>query len=165
MHDPGAVPGRDELVGEDRKQLFGRAVAGREDRSAVGAEARHELEAREALDDLSLLTEHVLHARLGKDVFLICKLRHGVRGAGRDRQRDVARQRPRRRRPHEQLLGAARDGELQEHALIDDVLVAERDLVRGQRRLAARAVGDDLLPLVEQAALVDLASAHQTDSM
>ena len=37
-----------------------------------------------------------------------------------------------------------------------DVLVALRDLVRGQRGAAARAVGDDLVALVEQAAVPQL---------
>ena len=36
------------------------------------------------------------------------------------------------------------------------VLVAERDLVGGERGLAARAVGDDLVALVQQPPLVDL---------
>ena len=36
---------------------------------------------------------------------------------------------------------------------VDDVLVAGRDLVRAQRRSAARAVGDDLVALVEAIAL------------
>ena len=72
------------------------------------------------------------------------------------RHGDVPRERPRRGRPHEQTLLAVCDRQLQIDARVDHVAVAERHLVRGQRGLAARAVGDDPVALVQQAALVDL---------
>ena len=52
--------------------------------------------------------------------------------------------------------------QLQEHARVDHVLVAERHLVRGQRRLAARAVRHDLVPLIQQPPLGRSARAPTT---
>ena len=153
VHDPRAVLGRDELVGEHRERP---ALAGVEDRAVVAAVALAQLLARESLEDLGRVTEHRLDTSRGEQIFILASPHAGILGSGRDRQRDVSRQRPWRRRPHEQLLLTARHRQLQVDARVDRVLVAERDLVGGERRLTARAVGHDLVALVEQAAPVDL---------
>ncbi len=160
VHDAGSVLGRDELVEEDR-QRAGLAVARGEDRPLVAVVALGELGAVEALDDLGPLAEDGVDARLRQHVALVADAHARVARARRDGDGDVARQRPRRRRPDEQAVVARRatlaaDGQLQVDARIDDVLVALRDLVRGERRLAARAVRADLVALVEQAAPLDL---------
>ena len=65
-----------------------------------------------------------------------------------DRQRDVRRERPGRRRPDEEVdAGLIAQREAHEHAGVLHVLVAERDFVAAQRRAAARAVRDDLQAL------------------
>ena len=82
---------------------------------------------------------------------------------GVDRHRGVGDQRPRRRRPDQQLVaglrapGRARDREADvdrgvEHVLVDAGLA---ELVAGERGAAARAVGDDLELLVQQPLVVD----------
>ncbi len=80
--------------------------------------------------------------------------------AGGDR--GVGDQRPRGRRPDQQLVAGLQrrlrdpiagrglaDRQLHVDGGVLDVVVAERDLVRGERGAAARAVGDDLVALVE----------------
>ena len=70
-------------------------------------------------------------------------LAHGQRGVGQ--------QRPRRGGPaHQRDARLVMQREAHEGAQIDHVLVAQRDLVRRQRRAAARAVGHDLVALVQQ---------------
>ena len=71
-------------------------------------------------------------------------------------QRDVGGQGPGRGGPGQKegvLLTA--DAELDVDARLGDVLIALGDLVGGQRRAAARAVGHDLVALVEQALVRD----------
>jgi hypothetical protein len=62
---------------------------------------------------------------------------------GVDGDRGVGDERPGRRRPHEQLVAGLQRAAVLDHrqadvdARVDDVLVAERDLVAGERRAAA----------------------------
>ena len=66
------------------------------------------------------------------------------------------------RRPEAATPGSRRsarrlgDRQLHVDRRVLDVVVAERDLVRGERGAAARAVGDDLVALVEAAVVPDL---------
>ena len=75
---------------------------------------------------------------------------------GIDAETEVRRQRPRRRRPGEEVRVLPLRLELDHGGTLFDVLVALRDLVRGKWRAAARAVRHDLVSLVEQTALPDL---------
>ena len=75
---------------------------------------------------------------------------------GMDAERHVGGQRPGGRRPGENVGVLADHLEAGDCRALLDVLVALRNLVRGQRRTAARAVGHDLEALVEQSAVVDL---------
>ena len=61
MHDPGAVVGRHERVGENRK-VARRAILRGEDRTPIGAVAAHELLAGQLLEHLRVLAEDGLHA-------------------------------------------------------------------------------------------------------
>jgi hypothetical protein len=100
--------------------------------------------------------QHALRERLGQHLAVrgahVCQLRI-------DRERRVGGERPGRRRPREQHIAGAqrarRTGHREPHVdrRILDVLVALGDLVGRQRRAAARAVGDDLVTLVEQVAV------------
>ena len=66
---------------------------------------------------------------------------------------DVGNQRPRSRRPHQHPAARVAQVERDVDARILDVLVPQRDLVTGERRLAPRAVGKNLVPVVQQTAL------------
>ena len=101
--------------------------------------------------------EHFVDERLGEDVFLLPDLHLHIVDLRIHAEREVRRQRPGRRRPGEIAgIRLALHAELDHRRALRDVLVALRDLVRGERRAAARAVRDDLVPLVEQAFLPDL---------
>ena len=102
------------------------------------------------------VAQHALRERLGEHV----PARRADVGQLRvDRDRGVRHQRPRSRRPDDQRValaqraGRLRDGQAYVDRGVLDVLVALRDLVRGERRAAARAVRHDLVALVEQVAL------------
>ena len=125
----------------------------RERRLVAGAE---HVAPVEAVGDLRVLAEHALDQRLGEHVAVG---RAHVGQLGVDRDGGVGDERPRRRRPDQQHVavaqraGGPRDREAHVDGRVLDVLVALRDLVRGQRGAVARAVGDDLVALVEQVAL------------
>ena len=122
--------------------------------------------AREALEDPDAFgAEDALDQRLGEDDGRIERAGLGahVDELGVDRDRGVGDEGPRRRGPHEQLVAGLQRAAVLDHrqahvdARIDHVLVAEGHLVTGERRAAARAVGHDLVALVEQPLVVDLA--------
>ena len=82
------------------------------------------------------------------------------------RERQVRRQRPRRGGPHQErraLLPLDREPDDDRRVL--DLLVAERDLVRREGGADARVVGDDLVALVDEALVPDLAEQppHRLD--
>ena len=72
-----------------------------------------------------------------------------------DAECEIRRQRPRRRRPGEEIRIFALDLELDHGRTLRDVLVALSHLVRGKRRAAARAIRDNLIALIEQALIPD----------
>ena len=159
MDQAGAVLGGDEVAG-DHREGAGLAIGEGEHRALVAA--ADQFAAWEAVGDLHALAEHLLHQGLGKDQRLAVDTRLDVGDVRRHRDRLVARQGPGRRRPDEQRLPrlAALAGEQREADIyggVGDVLVAERHLVRGERGAAARAVGHDLVPLVEAALVPELA--------
>ena len=155
VHDAGAVLGADEVGRHDGVAALAELLGGDERERRLVAGAEH-VAAVEAVGDLRALAEHGLGARLGDHVAV---LGAHVGEVGRDGQRGVGEQRPRRRRPGEDLVAGAqraravddREGDVDARVL--DVLVALGDLVRGQRGAAARAVGHDLVALVEQVAV------------
>ena len=110
----------------------------------------------EAIGDPHVVAEHGLGARLGQHVAVLRAHVGELRG---DRERGVREQRPRRGRPRQHVVAlaqhAGRSGDREAHvdAGVLDVLVALGDLVRGERGAVARAVGHDLVPLVEQVAV------------
>ncbi len=122
--------------------------------------------AREAIEDLhgGRVAEHLLDERLGEHHrgVELAGLGTDVDELGVDRDRGVGDERPRRRRPDQQLVAGLqraavlRDAEAHVDGGILDVLIAERDLVARQRGAAARAVRDDAVSLVEQALAGDL---------
>ena len=158
----GAVVGGDEVTRQDgvaalavglrRDEREGRLVAGALDAGAV-----------ELVEDLGVLAEHALHERGSDDVDLPARHTRAHVGHRRvDGHRSVGDQRPRGRRPHQQLVPRLQwclrvdHSEAHVDTGVDHVAVAERDLVRGQRRAAPRAVGDHLVALVEQTLLPHL---------
>ncbi len=155
VHDAGAVVGADE-VGRQHGVALLPVRLGRDERERRLVAGADQLAAGEAVDDLDPLADHLLGARLGQH---LAARRAHVGQLRVDGERGVGRERPGRRRPGEQLValaqraGRPRDREAHVDGRVLDVLVALRDLVRGERRAAARAVGDDLVALVEQVAV------------
>ena len=118
-----------------------------------------ELASGEAVEQLGVLAEHALHQRFGHDVDLPALARPHVEEVGIDGHGGVRHERPRRRGPDQQHVSGlerrpgVHRGEAHVDAGIDHVLVAQRDLVAGQRGPVARTVGDDLVALIEQVAV------------
>ena len=165
-----SLVGRDEVTEQHRVPAW--PVVGDEAERRVVRGAGDRV-AGEVRDDLGCLAEDRLDALAGHHQHLIGG---GVRfdphvfdvGAGGDRR--VRDQRPRSRRPDDELVADLKrglrdrvgrrdggDGQLHVGRQVGDVVVAERDLVGRERRLAARAVGDDLVALVEAAGVPHLA--------
>ena len=95
---------------------------------------------------------------VGHDVdAAVCRLDLVINCLGMDAERDVRGERPGGRRPREEILIlAVADLKADDRGAFLDELIALRDLVRGQRRAAVRAIGHDLEALVEEALVVDL---------
>ena len=156
VDDAGAVAHGDVLVAHDEPGLLLELAHGevkqRDVLHAAQVTARHfgehlNLLAREARVDECLGHDDDLtvHGELAVGVVRV------------DAQREVARQGPRGGRPREEVgVVLALDRKANVRGGLLHVLVALRDLMRGQRSAAARAVRDDLVALVEQALLVDL---------
>ncbi len=155
MHDAGTVFGADEigrqhgerLVRIDR-EIIEQLLVARTDKGA----------AFYGLDDLVFdIAKHRLAQRLGDDQRLPVRLAVAVVDVLADGERQVRRQRPRRRRPDEKV-GVVDAGELEAHRdrRVLDFLVAERQLVRRQRGADARIVGHDLVAAIDQVLVPDL---------
>ncbi|MPM33921.1 hypothetical protein SDC9_80502 [bioreactor metagenome] len=107
-------------------------------------------------NDLRILAQHLPNQRFREDVGICALFHRGVGFLCVDAEGYVARQRPGRGRPGKERLGrVALDEELRDNGGFLNVLISLRDLVAGQRGAAARAVGYDLVALVEQALLVN----------
>jgi hypothetical protein len=159
VHDARAVVGGHEVGRQHPVTLRPQVLGGDVGKQRRVAGADHVL-AVEAVGDLRVLAQHGVQARLGEHVAVGGA---DVRELGRDGERGVGEQRPRRRRPGEDAVALAqragrlhhREGHVDGGVL--DVLVALRDLVRGQRGAATRAVGHDLVALEQQLAVPHLA--------
>ena len=168
---------------DESRALLGADEVGQQHRVAEWAEllALDEIErglvanalergAREMRQHLGILAEHPLDQRPGNDHRLLTKPRADVLDLRTGGNRGMTDQRPGGRRPDEQvvpgldrvlgnLVGGRHVGDRQAHVdrWVDDVLIALRDLVRGERGAVAGAVGDHLVRLVETTAVPDLA--------
>jgi len=160
VDDAGAVGHRDVVVRDDAP----RALV---DERALEVEQRLVLDADELAPghrpgdfELGALAEHGRDQRLAHDDRPAAGNELGVLGVGVHAQRDVRRKRPRRRRPRvEPGVLAALDAEAHERGPVRHQFVALRNLVRRERGSAARAVGHDLVALVEKALVGDLLQA------
>ena len=172
MDDAGAVRGGDVVAADDEVRPLVR---------------RHEVERRLVLEpeqlgagelafDDGLLAEDLLGEIAGEHEALAAALDQGVGDLGVDGRGDVADQRPRRGGPdgerdalaglaRQPCRGGVREREAHVDRVLGDVLVALRHLVAADRRAAARAVGHDLVALVQQPAVPDLAEdpPHRLD--
>ena len=164
VHQARALLGRDEVGRQHGVPAFAIGLGADEVERGLIAGA-DQLGPREAVEHLGALAQHRLGSRLGHHQLGPSAGRAGAHvGHLRvDGHRRVGDQRPRRGGPHQQLrVGGQRSGPTAHgQAHIDrgvgDVAVAQRHLVGGQRRPAPGAVGDDLVALVEQALVIDLA--------
>ena len=163
VHQAGAVVGGHEVAEQDgvpaRAVLAARDVV--EGRLVADAVERGPREAVEHLG-ARVLPEHPLDERLGEDDDLLAGPDARVGQLGVDGDRGVGDERPRRGGPDEQLVArndgarALRHAEAHVDRRVDDVPVALGDLVRRERRAAARAVRDHLVALVHQVLVPDL---------
>ena len=173
VHEAGAVVGGDEVAEQHGVAALAVDVGLQEREGRLVAHAV-ERRAGEAVEDPDVVAaEHALDERLGQHDRRVERPRLGahVDQLGVDGDRGVGDERPRRRRPHEQLVAGLERAAVLDHrqahvdARVDDVLVALRHLVAGERGAAPRAVGDDLVALVQQPLVVDLAQRppHRLD--
>ena len=162
MDDARAVFRRDIAIADHDKGLFIRLFRYRCIRERIerliftileflALAAGHDLAL--ALDPL----EDFVHERLSENVVLATHRDLDVVHIRIHAEREVRGQRPRRRRPCKivsivLILGLERD----HGGALRHILIALRHLMRGKRRAAARAVGHDLVALVEQALIPDL---------
>ena len=83
------------------------------------------------------------------------RLYFNVRFVGIHTERHVGRQRPRRSRPRKYIaVFVALYLEARDHRIFLYGFIALRDLVRGERRAATRAIGHDFVTLVQESLLV-----------
>ena len=100
--------------------------------------------------------EYAVHERLGEVVDLAVDAQFDVGYIRVHAKAEVRRKRPRGRRPCEEVGILVRRLERHDGRALGDILVALCHLMRGERRAAARAVRDNLMPLIEQSLLPDL---------
>ncbi len=148
---PGAVLERYE-VGADDAEGVDHLVEEREARLVALAD---ELAPLHRAEDLRVPVEDA-DERLGENEDLSLVAHADVIVIGTDRERDVRDQGPRRRRPDEEIGVLVDELELDMDGWILDVRVSLRHLVARERRAAARAVRDDLVPLVEHVLIPEL---------
>ena len=158
MHQAGAVLGADEVGGQHLKRV-GRVHEVRERRHVVGADQLGPGECGEHRRLLAELAGIGPHPGLGEHVAATVLLDHDVGDLGIDRHALIRRQRPWRRRPHQQM-GAEQFGgspvDAESHrqrrilAILVDVVVHPQ-FVAGQRGLVVPAVRQHPVALVGQA--------------
>ena len=102
-----------------------------------------------------MVAEDLAYQRLRHPKLVVLVLNQEVVDLLTDRDRDVAGQRPGGGCPHQQVVaGLIAQRELDKDAgVLRAFLVALRQLVAAERRAAARAIGHDLVALVDQPAL------------
>ena len=165
MHDAGAVLGAHVVGADHAERAFGRLVL--EIREERGVTQSGEVGALIALQDLRHSVGLVIRMEpgLGQDELVVAVLHLHVVDVGTGREGHVRRQRPRRGRPGQDaglrvVFQAEPDGD----GRVGDFLVALVRLEVRQRGGAARAVRQDLVALVDQALVPQLAE-HPPDGL
>ena len=157
MNDARAVRRRDVVIADDEERLLlDLSLSIRVERLVVAILKLLSLHARENLALAVYAVEHRIDERFRQIVDSIADANLHIRHVGIDAETEVRRQRPRRRRPSEEIGVLPLGLELDHGGAFLDLLVALRDLVRRKRRAAARAVRHDLVPLVKKTAVPDL---------
>ena len=154
MHDAGAVVVGDEVGRDHSKRVHApvrRVVDGHEVERAVVVEPDQVVD-RDRAHDLGVVAEHRLHPGRGHHEVAppLAPADAHVLDLRADGGGDVRDQRPRRRRPDQEVEVALDHREPHVHRRLGDVLVALRDLVTRQRGPTPAAVGDDLEALVDE---------------
>ena len=163
VHDAGAVLDGHEV---GRPHLADGTVGGE---VVEQARVAHSLEVGtlHALADGVLgVPQHRAEQGFGEDQGLSARAHEGVVDIGMHREGEVRGQRPRRGGPHQErgaLFALDREADIDRWIL--DLLVAERDLVRRKRGTDTRVVGHDLVALVDESLVPDLAQQppHRLD--
>ena len=109
-------------------------------------------------EDFHSLAHHAFQQRAGHDALAaILRAETAIFKIRAHAQGHVAGQRPGRSGPGIEIgVLLAPDPEAHEHGIFRNFLIALRHLVAGERGAAARAIGHDLVALIEQAAVEDL---------
>ncbi len=154
MHHAGTVLGGHEVAAEhpERVRGVGQEVEQRRVRATDEFGAQHRAD---RLESVQLLRVRADPGR-AQDHALAVTFEHGVGDVRPHRDRQVRWQRPRRRRPDQQLLAGLqgeRDGQRRIGPILVDVV--HPGLGVRQRRLAAPAVGEHAEALVHQALVVE----------
>ena len=161
MHDARAVSQGDIVVGDNIPALFQGLLLRRIQRLVLDAREFPALDGLDAGDRGRVLSaEHAFHQRLGHHEGLSAQAEPEVILFLVDAQSHVAGQRPGRGRPGQEI-GIILTLHFEAHVcrVLADLLVALRHLMAGQRRAAAGAVGDHLVPAVQEALVGDLPEA------
>ncbi len=175
VDQPRAVLGRHVVRGQDDVAVRVAEVVGERRRVAPADEIRAlhpgDHPGRQLVIGERGVTEQLRGIRpqpgLGEDVALgtsrVVRLDDDVVDVRADGRREVARQRPRRRRPHQgQLAGLEPAADGDRRVLADPVgLLVHPQLVRGQRGLVVPAVGQHPEALIDQPLVVELLEGPQ----
>ena len=157
VDDARAVLGRNVVVADNEERLVLHVFRCKGVERLVLAVL--ELAAFHCREDFAIaprVREHAVHQRLGEVIDLAVHTHLHIGHIRIHAESEVRRQRPRGRRPREEvgiLIGSL---EAHDCRTLRHILIALRNLVRGERRAAARAVRDDLVPLIEEPLLPDL---------
>ena len=150
-----AVGQRNIAVGNDAVALLPLKVYGQVEQRPVFTALQ--LTAAQGPDDFGLLPQYAGNQRRSQNIGFAVLFRIDIVLVRVHAERNVGGQRPGRGRPREDgHLRLINKIKLGNGGGFFHILVALRDLVAGQRRAAARAVGDGLVAFVEQALFIDL---------
>ena len=154
VHQAGAILRADEIAGEDVAVVLRHRQEGVE-RPVVPAQELAALRPAQHGHLPRVLPEDRSDQRFGQPQLVVFVLHQHVVDLFADGHGDVARQRPRRGRPDQQVdAGLIAQRELDVDARIFGAfLVALRQLMAGERRAAARAIGHHFVALVDQPAI------------
>ena len=158
MDDARAVLGRHIVVADDEERLFahirGDKIVERLIPPVLELLALHR---REDLTVAPRAFKYAVHQRLGEVVDLAVDTHLHIGHLGVHAEPEIRRQRPRCRRPCEEIRILIGSLELDDCRTLRDIFVPLRHLVRGERRAAARAVRNDLVSLIKKSFFIDFA--------
>ena len=157
VNDARTVLGRDIVVTGDKESLILHVlIRKRIERLILAVLKIAALHRRKDLTIAPRVREYAVHQRLGEIVDLAVDAHLYIGHVRVHAEAEVRWERPRCRRPREEVGILVCRLEAYDCRTLRHILVPLRHLMRGERRAAARAVRDDLVPLIEQPLFPDL---------